>query len=289
MAAPSLPSAPSARAFRALAWREATLLLTAPAVWAGVLLQVVLGVLWYSADEPRWAAFGQEAGLSALVLAGFLLLTSHLAGSRDHRHGAAEGSSVLPASDLRRTGAVLALIPVGGVLGAVALGAELVAASPRWPEGPLSPWSLAMPVLIPMLGAAVGVATSRWWPTTAAGPLTFFGCTALLAMMPVFGQSPQSLSWVLFPVLFDDGHVQAGMAAAEAQGGGGWGVAAWHAGYLAALVAAAAAVAVLRQRRLIPAVVLVLAVAFGLVAVWQQHPDLGPAPGAASPVSGSQP
>jgi heme A synthase len=242
----------------ALARREASLVLTAPAAWLTVLLQVALGTLWYAAAESvAWTVIAREAGLSSLVLAGFLLLTGHLAGSRDHRHGAAEASSVLPASALRRTVALLALVPAAGVLGAVALGAQLAANSFRWPADSPNLWQLTMPVLIPMVGAAIGVATSRWWRTTAAGPLTLFGCTAILAMLPVFGPTPQALSWVLFPVQFSDVTV-----------------AAWHAAYLVTLVVGVVAVALLRHRRLVPAVTLLIALVLVVVTVSQQHPDL---------------
>jgi hypothetical protein len=111
-------------------------------------------------------------------------------------------------------------------------------------------------VVIPMVGAGLGVAVGRWLPAPAAGALTLFGCAAILATLPVLGSSPDDLPWVLFPVVLD--------ADVAATG--------WHLTYLLALLVAVVGVVLLRHWRAASAALVLLAVGGSVVAVQQQMP-----------------
>jgi hypothetical protein len=239
---------------RALGWQEARLLLGMSTLWIGVVLAVALCAVWSAGERPTWVAWTSNSGMASLVLAGFLLITGHLVASRDRRHGATEAMSVLPAPAPRRSAALLAIIPVAGLLAALAVGAELLILTPRWPAGSPDPWSVPAAVVIPMVGAGLGLAVGRWLPATAAGPLTLFVCAAVLAILPVLGSSPTDLPWVMFPVVLD--------ADVAATG--------WHLTYLLALLSAVVAVVLLRHWRAVPAVLVLLAVSGSVLAVQQQ-------------------
>ena len=233
---------------------EARLLLRMWALWTAVVLTVALCAVWSGAEPPTWAAWTSNSGMASLVLAAFLLIAGHLAASRDRRHGATEAMTVLPAPAPRRSAALLAIVPVAFLLATLAVALELLILTPRWPAGTPDPWSLPAAVVIPMLGAALGLAVGRWLPSTAAGPLTLFGCTAILALLPVLGSSPNDLLWAMFPVVLD--------ADVTATG--------WHLTYLLALLTAAVAMVLLRHWRVAPAVLVLLAVGGSVVAVQQQ-------------------
>lgn len=244
-----------------LAGRETRLLAGTATPWLVAAFTAALCRYWYRTDTRHWDAFTADAGLASLILAGVLLLLGHLAASRDDRHGAAEAASVLPTSPRRRTLAMLALVPAAGLIAAGALGAELLLASTRWPAGRLSAWQLLTPVAVPMLGAAVGVATGRWLPFASAGPLVLFAFTAALALLPVFATGPGSLAWAIFPVTLD-------------YPGGQTAAAGWHAIYLLALLAMALAAGTLRHWRAASAVALVIAAAVVVLAVGRLHASL---------------
>ncbi len=158
---------------RALARAEAVLLMRSPTLWAGVLVTAGLCTSWLWTTQPVWDVVQTDTGMSSLVLAGFLLLLGHLAASRDHRHGAREAASALPVTPAQRTVALLALVPVAGLIGALALALDLLALAPDRPAGVLEPFSLLVPVIVPMIGAAIGAVSytqpdrsvcSRSWP-----------------------------------------------------------------------------------------------------------------------------
>src|ERR1044071_5092271 len=147
---------PARSATVALALAEVRLLLQNVMLWVAVVLTVALFATWTWTWEPVWDVFATNSGMSSLVLAGFLILLGHLAASRDHRHGAREAASALPASPERRTVALLALVPVGGLVGALAVGLELLVQAPAWPAGVFEPWAALVAVVAPMTGMAIG-------------------------------------------------------------------------------------------------------------------------------------
>ena len=253
---------PARVATTSLALKEARLLLGTSTLWLGVGLAVALCTAWGWTTEPRWDTFTANSGMASLVLAGFLVLIGHLAASRDHRHGATDSARTLPASARRRTVALLALIPTAAAAAALAVGAELVLLMPAWPAGAFDPWLLTAAVVIPMVGAGLGVAVGSWLPSTPSGPLTLFGVAAVLALLPVLGSSAGALSWLLFPVVIDEN------VAPEIPRPTGW-----HLVYLIALLVVVTAVAVLRYWRLVAAVAVVLAVVVAVVAVRRQQAE----------------
>jgi hypothetical protein len=222
-----------------LASTEGRLLARMSALWAGFVLAVALCTVWGVGAGLRWGEFGADSGRAALVPAGVLILLGHLAASRDDRSGAAEFTGTLPAPPRRRALALLAFIPVAGAAGALIEGVELAVLRP---SGRPDLWLLAVPVLIPMIGAVLGIAAGLWWPATPAGPLTLFAAAALLATLPVLGSNPDGLAWRLFPVVLE-----------TTPGGTGR-----HVAYLVAVLAALVGAALARHwRRWAPAVVVV--------------------------------
>ena len=248
-------------ATRALAATEATLLARSGIVWAATALTAMLGLVWSRAGTSTWASVASRAGMASLVLAGVLLLLGHLAASRDHRYGVSETTASLPAPPFRRTRALLALLPVAAVLGAFAFGLQLAGAAASQPAGPLDPWAALVPIVLPVLGVAVGVSVGRWLPSAAAGGLTLFATTAVLATLPVVGATPDALAWRLFPVELVDGD----RSRPAAPG--------WHLIYLLAVLSTVVAVALLRHRRLVPAAFVVAGLALAVVAI---HQTAGP-------------
>jgi len=183
---------PPGTAAAALASTETRLLAGGSTSWAGFILAVALGTVWNAGADSRWAAFGANSGRAALVLAGFLLLVGHLAASRDHRHGAAEFTGTLPVPRRRRTVALLALVPVAAAAGALAEGVQLLLVIPSGLTGRFDPWLVAVPFLVPMIGAALGVAAGLRWPS-AVGHMVFYRFLfAVLAMLPVLALHPPS-------------------------------------------------------------------------------------------------
>ncbi|AGL13540.1 hypothetical protein [Actinoplanes sp. N902-109] len=238
----------------ALVWKEARLLLGTVALWIGVLLAVVLCEVWSRAEAPTWTAWTSNSGMASLILAGFFVIVGHLVASRDHRHGASEAMAVLPAPVRRRSTALLAIVPVAGLLGALTLGAQLMLLTSQWPSGRVDPWALPVAVVIPMVGAGLGLAVGRWLPATAAGPLALFACAAVLAILPVFGSTSHDLSWVMFPVVLTADATTTG----------------WHLTYLAGLLAAVVGVVLLRHWRIRAALLVLLALGGSVLAVHQQ-------------------
>jgi hypothetical protein len=255
---PTDPMLPRVAAI-AFASLEARLLAGMSTLWTGFILAVVLCTVGSWDADLSWDVFTANSGRAALVLAGFLVLIGHLAASRDHRHGAAEFTGTLPASPRRRTVALLALIPTAGAVGALAEGIELlvlVLVPSRLTAG-LDPWLVAVPVVAPMIGAALGVAAGLWWPSTPGGPLTLFAAAAVLAMLPVLGSGPGDLPWLLFPVVMDQ------PAPPEAVG--------WHALYLVAVLAVIVGTALARHWRRWATAVVTIALVTAVVAVHRQQ------------------
>ncbi|MFF0102240.1 hypothetical protein ACFYO8_23250 [Micromonospora sp. NPDC005257] len=246
----------------ALAVTETRILLRSVTLWAGALVTVALGTVWGWTRMPTWDTVGDNAGMAAVVLAGVLLALGHLAVSRDHRHGVTEATITLPAERARRTIALLVLIPVAALLGALVLGAQLALLLPDVPAGTFDGWNLAPVVLIPPIGAALGVAVGRWLPATAAGPLAVVASAIMIHVLPGIGNGGNNVGWWLSPVLLRQNWAP---GAPEPTG--------WHAAYLLALLAVVVAIALARYRMVVSTVVAVVAMALGAVAVSQQMRD----------------
>ncbi|MEH1168463.1 hypothetical protein V6V47_24065 [Micromonospora sp. CPCC 205539] len=242
-----------------LAITETRILVRSVTLWASALVTVALGTVWGWTRMPTWDTIGDNAGMAAVVLAGVLLVLGHLAVSRDHRNGVVEATMVLPAERARRTIALLVFIPVAGLLGALVLGAQLALLLPDVPAGTFDGWNLAPVVLIPPIGAALGVAVGRWLPAIAAGPLTVVTSAVAVIVLPGVGTGGSDVGRWLSPVLLRQNWAP---GAPEPTG--------WHAAYLLALLAVVVAVAVARYRMVVSTVVAVVAVALGAVAVPQQ-------------------
>ncbi|MEV4705652.1 hypothetical protein [Actinoplanes sp. NPDC049316] len=257
--------APARVATASLVLKEARLLLGMSTVWIGVVLAVALCTAWGWTTEPRWDVFTANSGMASLVLAGFLVLIGHLAASRDHRHGSTEFARTLPSPARRRTVGLLALVPAAGLVAASAVLAELILLLPSWPVGAFDPWLIGVAVVIPMVGAAVGVAVGRWLPSTATGPLTLFGLAAVLAILPVLGSSADALPWLLFPVVLDEN-----VAPTMPRPTGA------HLLYLVALLVAVVAGALLRHRRLLTSIVMAVALVLAVAAVQRQRDERVP-------------
>jgi hypothetical protein len=271
-APPGLAPPTAQTAALALASKETRLFLRSPWLWGGAALAAALCTTWGWTTEPVWDTFASNAGMASLVLAGVVLLLTHLAASRDHRHGATEASSTLPASARRRTLALLALVPAAGAVAAVTLTAELLALLPSWPAGVADPWNLLTVAVLPMTGAAVGVTVGRWLPATATGPLAAFACAAGLAVLPVLGPTSGSLAWLLFPVTLEEN-----LAPGFPRPTG------WHLLYLLVVLLAVVAAALSRHWRAVPATAVVLALIIGTVAVRHQQDEQAPGgPGVAA-------
>ncbi|SCE84132.1 hypothetical protein [Micromonospora mirobrigensis] len=255
-------AAPEARpagrvAVATLARAEARLVLRSPLLWGGLLLSVGLGTAWGWTRMPTWETFAQNAGMSSLVLAGALLLAGQLAASRDRRAGA-ESIETVPTTRVRRGFALLALVVVAGGAGAVLCLAELLLLLPAWPVGRFDPWTLLVTMVVPAIGAAIGVAVGRRLPATAAGPLALVGAAVVLASLPVFSTGTDSLVWQLFPVPTAPWET----GAARPTG--------WHLSYLLAVLVAIVAMLGWGHRRVVTAGVVAVAVVAAVVATDQQ-------------------
>ncbi|MFI2711870.1 hypothetical protein ACH495_17245 [Micromonospora sp. NPDC018662] len=254
------PVPPPRVATRALARAETRILLRSVTLWAGAAVTVALGTVWGWTRMPTWDSIADDAGMAAVVLAGVLLALGHLAASRDQRYAATEATTSLPAGPARRTIALLVLIPVAGLLAVLVLGAQLVLLLPDVPAGTFDGWNLAPVVLVPPIGVALGITVGRWLPATAAGPLAVVAGAMTVLLLPAVGGD--NVGRWLSPVLLTPNWAP---GAPEPTG--------WHAAYLLALLAVVVAGALARHRTVVSAVVAVLAVALGAVAVSQQARD----------------
>jgi hypothetical protein len=238
---------------QAVAVAEGRLLARSRTAVTGAVLCAALGYAWGFTTMPTWASVTANGGMAALVLGGVLMLLGHLAASRDHRYGSTETSGTFPAPVAARTTALLAVVPVAAVLAAVVFGAQLVAQVPAWPAGPFDPWTLVPPLVVPVLGALLGVVVGGWLPATAAGPLAVTATAAGVLTLPLVGDG------YLFPVVLFPGTP-----------------ADWHALYLSGLAGVLVAGLLARHRRVLPAVLAVVAVAVTGYAVHRQAVPVEP-------------
>ncbi|GIJ26745.1 hypothetical protein Vqi01_19070 [Micromonospora qiuiae] len=239
----------------ALARAEARLVLRSPLLWGGMVLSLTLCTAWGWTTMPTWETFGQDAGMSSLVLAGALLLAGHLAASRDRRAGA-ESLETMPTTAARRGVGLLALVAVSGAAGATLCLAGLLLMLPAWPVGRFDPWVLLVTVVVPATGAAIGIVVGRWLPTTAAGPLTMIAMAVVLTSL--LGTGPDTVLLHLFPV--PDAPWVTG--AARPTG--------WHLIYLMSVLVAIVALLWWRHRRIIAIGVILTAIATSAFATDQQ-------------------
>lgn len=250
------PVRPSGRvAVGALARAEARLVLRSPLLWGGMVLSLALCTAWGWTTMPTWETFAENAGMSSLVLAGALLLAGHLAASRDRR-AAAEGLETVPTTAARRGVGLLALVAVSGAAGATLCLAGLLLMLPAWPVGRLDPWVLLVIVVVPAIGAALGIVVGRWLPATAAGPLTMIAMAVVLTSLLATGSDSVLLH--LFPV------PDAPWATGAARPTG------WHLVYLMSVLAVIVALLLWRHRRIIAIGVILTAIATSAFATDQQ-------------------
>lgn len=194
-------TAPASRvATTALARVEARRLLHSPFYWGSALLATALGVAWCWTRMPTWETFAENSGMSALVLACGLLIATQLATSRDRRAGAEESTRTMPAGPARRGVAMLVVIPIAAVTGALVYLAELLILLPAWPVGEFDPWAPAVVLVIPSIGAVIGVLVGRVLHNASAGPLTATAFCAVLIALLALPNHPRNYASALWPV-----------------------------------------------------------------------------------------
>jgi hypothetical protein len=261
VAAPRARTTPRRGVVPSLARVEARRLLLHPLVLLGLAMSALL--TWQVTDEDS-LAYLVLMGAGVLPLAIGVMLAANAAALRARRDDADELYTTLPAPASARTAAVLAAVGVAAlatvavvVVQATVLGAWSGLEVTYWGqvETPAVLHLVQGPLLVGLFGA-LGVALARLLPTLAAGPLV--AVLVLLASIPLVAWGPDaSWRWLFPPV-----------NAADVPGGDvGWpcdrgdrswcpstvafddGTLAVHAGYLIALTALAAAVALLRDGR----------------------------------------
>ncbi|GIE32114.1 hypothetical protein Ait01nite_051590 [Actinoplanes italicus] len=195
------PAPSPATATIALAWAEARRMWHSPILWIGTLLTVALGVAWSWTRMPSWETFHENAGVASMVLGAALLMAGHLAAGRDRRAGAEETTRTLPAGPGRRNVALLVTVPIAAATGAVAYLAQLLLLLPAWPVGRFDPWVAPTLVIIPAIGAAVGVLVGRALPGVAAGPLAVVVMVGILFMFVFVPNDQASVMTHLWPVV----------------------------------------------------------------------------------------
>lgn len=250
------------RLTRKLAVAEARQLVRSATLWGAGALTLLLGTVWAASGDATWDSVLSQAGLASLVLAGALLVLGQLAGSRDHRARATDVAVSLPTPARRRTIALLGLLPVAALAGALVLTLQVAITAVTQPGGSLDPWMLPVPIVLPALGAAIGVAAGSWLPSAATGPLIAFAAAAAIAILPIIGSNPAALAWRLFPVALSSS------IGPTVTGG-------WHLVYLLALLAATISAALLRHRRWGPGAAAVAALLLAVVAVQETGAPAG--------------
>lgn len=241
-----------------LARAEARHLLRSPFFRGGLLLSATLGVVWSWTRMPTWDTFAQNSGMSSLVLAASLLIAVHLATGRDHRAGAEESTRTMPSGRRRRGVAMLVVVPIAAMSGAVLYLTELLLLLPAWPVGRFDLWAAAVVVVIPPIGAAVGILVGRQMPGVAAGPLAATALVVLLIALLAIPSSSGGYANALWPV-----PEQPWEAGASRPTG-------WHLSYLLGVLTAITAAVAWRAWPKASAAVLIAAVAFSGLAVDRQ-------------------
>ncbi|MEV4278709.1 hypothetical protein [Actinoplanes xinjiangensis] len=242
----------------ALGRAEARRLLHSPFYWGGALLATALGVVWAWTRMPTWVTFAENSGMSSLVLSVGLLMATHLAAGRDRRAGAEESTSAMPAGPARRALAMLVSVPVAMLTGAAVHLLSLLLLLPTWPVGEFDPWASAVVLVIPPIGAVIGVLVGRVLPGPAAGPLTVVALCALLIALLALPNYPLNYTGALWPVPEPPWEIGAPRPSG------------WHLIYLVGVLIALAAAVAWRAWPKASATVLVAAVACAGVSVERQ-------------------
>lgn len=250
------PSAPAAAV--ALAGAEGRRLVRSPFFTGGLLLTIALGVAWAWTRMPTWDTFGQNAGMSSLVLAAAVLIATHLATGRDRRAGAEESTRTMPTGPGRRGLAMLVVVPITALAGAGAYLIELLLLLPTWPVGAFDPWAAAAVVVIPPIGALIGLLAGRVLPGVAAGPLTSVAVVVVLFFLLLLPSGTSAVPGALWPV--PDLPWEVGAPSPTG----------WHLLYLVGLLTALIALVTRRVRPLPSIALLIAAVVLSGLAVHQQ-------------------
>jgi hypothetical protein len=197
---PSLVAPPGCLAVAALARAEARHLLRSPFLAGGVLLATALGAVLSWTRMPIWDEASETAGTCTLVLAAALLLATHLAAGRDHRAGAGEATGSMPATRVRRRLGLIVAVPIAGLSGALVYALLLAVLLPARPVGRFDPWAALAVVVIPAIGAALGLLTGWLLPNAVTGPLAVLATALALSATSVLGTGPASYGEQLWPV-----------------------------------------------------------------------------------------
>ncbi|GAA1584618.1 hypothetical protein [Actinoplanes couchii] len=197
---PTHPAPAASVATMALARAETRRMWHSPYYWIGLFLSVALTLVWSWTRMPTWETFHENVGMASLILGAGLLLATHLAAGRDHRAGAEESIRTMPAGPSRRSLALLVTVPIAAVTGAIVYAISLLLLLPTWPVGRFNLWAALVVLVIPAIGAAVGVAVGRLLPHIAAGSLTVVALIAAIFVLLIVGQGPGGVADALFPI-----------------------------------------------------------------------------------------
>lgn len=181
---------------RELAVVEAARLLRNPAVLIGALISLVLMVSVHWGEAPVWERVSIGVGIPLVALGlGSILAASEMS-YRLWRTDDSEAIDVLPASPRVRTGGQLAALAALVLLGAGLQAAYMVYVLLQDPVGTISWWEVASGPAVVAVMALYGLASGRWFPTAATGPvavlvlvaahvaLNFVGGLSWLALVP---------------------------------------------------------------------------------------------------------
>ncbi|GGN81250.1 hypothetical protein GCM10010112_57460 [Actinoplanes lobatus] len=199
--------APSPRmATIALGRAEARRVWRSPFLWTGLVLSIVSGLAWSWTRLPTWETFHENSGMAAVVLAAALLITAQMAVARDHRAQTVETMRTMPTGPGRRSLGQLAVVPIAALAGLVLYAAILLLLLPTWPVGRFEPWAAVVVVVIPPIGAAIGLAAGRLLPAAVTGPLAVVAIFLALSVPFVFVDSADISFWPVTFVEWDFGY-----------------------------------------------------------------------------------
>ncbi|WP_433425315.1 hypothetical protein ACQP1V_20400 [Microtetraspora malaysiensis] len=223
---------------RALFLAEVRRLARSPIPWAAaaLCLGLRLAATWELLPDMSVEPVGTSGAL--LLLAAAMMLSAHLAISRDVRGGMGETLAAVPGRAVRRTAAALAAsVTVGTGLASAVMAAYLLARQAMGPvAGVFDPFEAIGGVLAVPFAAALGALLGRWAPRPVAVPLAVF---LIGAFTWLNGQQSGYGGWFLPVVLF---HRPDWPPRPSAE----------HVVYLVAAVALFAALALLRHGRTWP-------------------------------------
>jgi hypothetical protein len=185
----------------ALAKAEARRLWHSPLLWIGMVLTTALGVVWSWTRMPSWETFYENSGMASLILAAVMLIVGQLAAGRDRRAGAEESTRTMPTGPGRRSLALLVTVPIAAGAGAVTCAAELLLLLPAWPVGRFDPWVALTVLVIPAIGAGIGVLVGRLLPSVAAGPLAVVVLIGALLSFVFVPSDSAGITTHLWPVV----------------------------------------------------------------------------------------